>query len=106
MYSSSSTSVEERVASEGSDVPVESITGFVTCRIEDKWWLACVLRLTSNDTKVKLTVMHPFGPASSFRYPVKEDIVEISTGDILTVVQPRTRTGRVYTLTKKELKTY
>ena len=104
LYSSSSTSVEERVASEDSDVPVESIAGFVTCRIEDKWWLACALRLNSNDTKVRLTVLHPFGPASSFRYPAKEDVVEVSTRDILTVVQPRTRTGRVYTLTKKELK--
>ena len=54
--------------------------------------------------RVKLTLLHPSGPANSFRYPVKENIVEVPTGDILTLVSPRTRTGRVYTLTKKEHK--
>ena len=28
----------------------------------------------------------------------------VTTKDILSVVDPRTRTGRVYTLTKKEIK--
>ena len=104
VFSSSSISIEERVCSENSDVPAETIRGFVTCRIEDKWWLACVLNLTSNDTGVKLTVLHPSGPANSFRYPLEENVVVVPTKDILTVVDPRTRTGRVYTLTKKELK--
>ena len=48
--------------------------------------------------------LHPAGPSTSFRYPANECIVMVTVKDILTVVDPRTRTGRVYTLSKKETK--
>ncbi len=51
-----------------------------------------------------LTLLHPSGPSSSFKYPPTEHIVTIATKDILTIVDARTRTGRVYTLSKKEAK--
>ena len=70
-----------------------------------KWWLACVLQLhPDNETQVRVTLLHPPGPSNSFRYPTSEHIVMVTTRDILTVVDPRTRTRRVYTLSKKEIK--
>ena len=39
---------EERVTVSEDDIPPESITGFITCLIDRKWWLACVLHLTSD----------------------------------------------------------
>ena len=54
--------------------------------------------------KVKLKQLHPPGPANSFKYPPSEHTITIATKDVLTVVDPRTRTGRVYTLLQKEVK--
>ena len=82
------------------DLPPEIIAGFVTCLHDGNWWLACVLEVTH---EVKLTFLHPPGPSSSFRYPQSQDIHTIPIENILTLVDPRTRTGRVYLLTKKDI---
>jgi len=105
-FSSSTTSKEERVSCEveSDDVPVESISGFVTCVVDREWWLGCVLQLSPDENQVKVALLHPPGPSNSFRYPKGEHIVTVTVKDILTVVDPRTRTGRVYTLSKKETK--
>ena len=52
--------------------------------------------------EVKVSFLHPNGPSRSFRYPHRPDILNISLSDIITKVDPRTVTGRVYTLTPKE----
>ena len=103
-FSSSTTSKEERVSCEDDDVPVESISGFVTCVVDREWWLACVLQLSPDENQVRVTLLHPPGPSNSFRYPTSEHIVTVTVKDILTVVDPRTRTGRIYTLSKIETK--
>ena len=48
---------------------------------------------------------HPHGPSNSYKYPGTQDIHTIPMDNILTLVDPRTRTGRVYTLSKKEITT-
>ena len=65
----------------------------------------CVLQVEPEDSLVSVTLLHPGGPCSSFRHPTDPDIHTLSTRDVLTNVDPRTRTGRVYTLSKKEIKT-
>ena len=62
--------------------------------------MACVLQTEANDA-VKVSFLHPNGPSRSFRYPHRPDILNIPLSDILTKVDPRTVTGRVYTLTPK-----
>ena len=103
-FSASSSCREERVTTTEVDLPPESIAGFVTCMVRSQWCLACVLHLSQDESEVKLTLLHPTGPSSSYRYPKPEHIVTVATRDILTVVDPRTRTGRVYTLSPKEVK--
>ena len=61
-----------------------------------------MLQLHADTSEVKLTFLHPHGPAHSFRYPRVQNILIIPVSDILTTVDPRTATGRVYTLTQKE----
>ena len=102
VFSSSVISKEERVTSQESELPVEQISGFVTCYYNEHWWVACVLQLHADTSEVKLTFLHPHGPSHSFRYPRVQDILIIPVSDILTTVDPRTTTGRVYTLTQKE----
>ena len=102
-YSASDTFREERVTLAKNDLLPETIVGFVTCLLEGNWWLACVLEVIE-DSLVKLTFLYPHGPSSSFtcKYPQTQDIRTVPISDILTLVDPRTRTGQVYTLTKKE----
>ena len=60
-----------------------------------------MLEVCSDTKKVKLTFLHPQGPSNSFKYPEPRNIHNIPMDDILTLVDPRTRSGRVYSLTKK-----
>ena len=101
-FSALSSCREERVTSTGDDLPTESISGFATCMVDRKWWLVCVLHLSLDESQVKLTLLHPSGLSSSFKYPPTEHVVTFATKNILTAVDVRTKTGRVYTLSKKE----
>ena len=73
-YSTSDISRKERVSLAKSDIPPESIAGFVTCSCDGNWWLACVLEVCSDTKAVKLTFLHPHGPANSFKYPTPHNI--------------------------------
>ncbi len=65
-------------------------------------WLACVIEVDPVDSFAKLTYHHPHGPSNSFKFPASPDIHILSVTDILTVVDPRTTTGHIYTLSQKE----
>lgn len=103
-YSNSTSYKEEKVCAKDT-IEHEQIAGFVTCWCERKWWLACVLELSQDENMVKVTCLHPPGPSSSFKYPSRDDIRILERSDILALVDPRTRSGRTYTLSKKELHT-
>ena len=102
-YSSSDVSGKERVALVKNDILPKTITGFVTCLHQENWWLACVLEVCSDTNEVKLTFLHPHCPSNSFKYPEPQNIHTISMDDILTFVDLRTRSDRVYSLTKKDV---
>ena len=99
-FSSSATFKEERVTLKTSNLQVDLIVGFVTCLYDEKWWLACVLQIIQKDSQVKLTFLHPHGPSSSYKYPGTQDIRTVPINNILTIVDPRLRSGHVYTLSK------
>ncbi len=92
-YSASDTSRKERVTLAKNDIPPELIVGFVTCLYDGNWWLACVLGVC-NDISAS---------SRSVKYPEPHNIHTIPMDGILTLVDPRTRSGRVYSLTKKEM---
>ncbi len=46
------------------DIAVESISGFVACLRDGQWWLACVLQVHVENSRVKLTFLHPHGPSN------------------------------------------
>ena len=58
--------------------------------------------MDSDNSEVKLTFLHPHGPARSYKYPATPDILTVTVSEIVTKVYPRTATGHVYTLTKQE----
>ena len=64
LHSSSNVTKEETVTLTLTDLSVELITGFVTCRSNGNWWLACVIEV---DSSAKLTYLHPYG-LSNFQH--------------------------------------
>ena len=63
-----------------------------------------MLQVVADESRVRVTFLHPHGPSNSFKYPGVEDVKTIPTADVLTIADPRTRTSRTYTLLKKESK--
>ena len=63
----------------------------------------CLKSAVNYTKEVNLTFLHPHGPSNSFKYPELHNIHTIPMVDVLTLVDPRTRGGRVYSLTKKEM---
>lgn len=82
---------------------INDVKGFVTCEYDKNWWLAYVLSVELENDEVTATFLHPYGPAPSFVYPGNQDVLKIRLEQILTNVEPRTATGRTYTLTKNEM---
>ena len=69
---------------------------------EENQWLVYVLEVFSDTKELKLTFLHPHSPSNSFKYPEPQNIHTIPMDDILTLVDPRTRSGCVYS-DKKEM---
>ena len=104
-YSLSKVSKEERVTLLANDLELDQVSGYVTCAHNSCWWVACVLETDSESVEVKLSLLYPHGPCRSFKYPPVPDVLTLPLTDILTLLEPRTTTGRVYTITQKQSKT-
>ena len=63
-----------------------------------------MLQIIQEDSQVKLTFLHQHGSSSSYKYPGTQDIRTVPISNILTIVDPRSRSGRVYTISKDETK--
>ena len=103
-YSLSSLSKNERVTKHETDIDIEQISGYVTCKLDNMWWLACVLEKDIDNAEIKLSFLHPHGPSQSFKYPASPDINVMPISNILTAVEPRTTTGRRYSILQKDAK--
>ena len=101
-YSSSTDSKDERVTKQPEDLEIEQVSGYVTCVHESVWWLACVLEKDLENAEFRLTLLHPHGPSRSYKYPTAPDIITLPLSSILTLVEPRTTTGRTYSLYQRD----
>ena len=102
LYSNSGEHKEEKVVKNEGELELDGLSGFVTCAYENEWWLACILSVDSENAEVKVTFLHPHGPARSYSYPSIPDILTVPVNDLLARVTPKTATGRTYTITRKE----
>ena len=84
------------------ELELDGLSGFVICVYENEWWLACILSVDPENAEVKVTFLHPHGPARSYCYHSIPDILSVPITDLLARVSPNTATGRTYTITRKE----
>ena len=106
VYSNSDTQKEQKVTlSETTELSLEEINGFITVVESGHWWVGCVLRVEEEETgKILVTLLNPHGPSHAFSYPLTQHVLSVPQKNILTKVDPRTVTGRTYTITKQESK--
>lgn len=102
VYSASALSKIEQVTKLEGELLISDIKGYVIAVYDEKWWLTCVIDTDADDNKVKLSFLHPSGPSPSFKFPNKPDVLLVPVQDVLTIVDPTTVTGRVYSITEKE----
>ena len=84
-------------------LPTSAIGGNVTVAYDGNCWIGCVLSINSLDLNITKIFLHPHIPATSFFYPQHEDILEVDSLVILTIVHPITATGRTYNITRNEM---
>lgn len=103
-FSRSEESQEELVTkgNESQLLELSDIVGFVTCVYDGKWWPACVLSVDKSKEEVTVSFLQPHGPATSFTFPLRPDILQVPRENILTKIDPRTETGRTYLITEEE----
>ncbi|XP_074029570.1 uncharacterized protein [Leptinotarsa decemlineata] len=102
IFSSSDESSIQGIVEGGKSLTLDGVSGYVTCEYDRRWWLASVLSKDNNSEDVDLTFLHPSGPAPSFVFPHKPDILKVKISQILTKVNPKTATGRTYVISQNE----
>lgn len=78
------------------------LAGYVTVIYDGHWWLACISEAFPESQEVNVKFLHLHGPSPSFCFPEMEDSCFLDISDILVSVEPKTATGRTYTISKKE----
>lgn len=72
-FSLSNDSNIEKVTEEEELLPEEKIHGFVTAGYDVHWWVAYMMKKTSENREVKVPFLHSHGPNPSFVYPARQD---------------------------------
>jgi hypothetical protein len=102
-FSSSEVSTVKKVAESAQDLPDEEMLGYVTVNYDGDLWLVYVVERDTDLRQATVTFLQPKGPAGSFTYPSRPDILTVPFVDILlTTVNVTTTNARSYFLAKKE----
>ena len=76
---------------------------FLACVYDGKWWAGLVRDHSEEENDVRVTFMHPHGPAKSFRWPAREDVCWVPLQSILCLLKvPMTSNGRQYHLDSQD----
>ena len=81
-----------------------AIMSYIVCRYDGKWRIGMILELDREKNDVRVTFMHPHGPAKSFYRPNRDDICWMPpTSVLLKLSSPSTTNGRSYTTDNQAL---
>ena len=103
-YSSSDVSRIESASVDVTSVPNANLklAGYVTVKYDGKWWLAHIAETLMDSQEVNVNFLLAAGPSNSFYFPEILETCLLHRSDPLISVEPRTATGRTYTLTRRE----
>jgi hypothetical protein len=76
----------------------------LSCLYDGKWWIGSVFSVSEEYDDCQVKFLHPHGPASTFKWPQREDICWVDKKHILCKIQaPVTKTGRSYQIVNDNL---
>ncbi len=76
----------------------------MTVVYDNAWWLGYVIEKNTEEKTVSVNFLTPRGPSPSFKYPERQDILNVPYCDILSTVRATTTTGRTYIVEVAEQK--
>ncbi len=79
------------------------VSDYVTVHYDGQLRLSSIMEAFQREGEVKVKFLHPNGPSASFFFPDNEDQCIVDISDLLVSVEPKTATGRTYSLTKREI---
>ena len=74
---------------------------YITCMYDQHWWLGVIIASSSDsEDEVHVKFMHPHGPATSFSWPIRDDLCWVPIPHVLCIVSPPSTgtSGRMYVL--------
>ena len=86
-YSSTAARLERATVLEKSNIPFASIKGYCLTTYNNHCYLACVLKVKPESNEVRLSFLHPHGPAHSFVYPSTPNELLVDASDIFNTYQ-------------------
>ena len=101
-FSASTETCIKKVAQNMQCIQNQDINGYVAVTYDKEWYVGYVMEKDNEKKEAKITFMQPKGPARSFTYPSREDILVVAYTDILRAVNVETVSGRVYKVNKSE----
>ena len=80
------------------------INDYIACRYDEQWWIGLIEEVNKEEEDVKISFLHPPGPAASFIWPARKDACFIPITDLIMKVDtPHTLTGRTYVIKVEEM---
>ena len=74
----------------------------MTVAYEGSWYAGCVLSRDDLSSTAEIKFLEPAGPADSFKWPKRENLLTVAFVDILSTIDMTTKTGKSYSASKKE----
>lgn len=68
---------------------IDDISNFVIFERNNTWWLGYVILNDEKHNMIKVTTLHPQGPAENFYFPSTSDIQNITNSSIILQVNPQ-----------------
>ncbi len=76
-FSSSDTFQIKKGCNSGQILQDEHINGYVTVVYDNTWWLGYVIDKNTEEKTVSVNFLTPRGPSPSFKYPERQDILNV-----------------------------
>ncbi|CAF1644855.1 unnamed protein product [Didymodactylos carnosus] len=82
-----------------------NVNDFIIVEHDCCWWLCKVLEINFNLKELNISLLHPPGPKTTFKFPQRSHNMDIELGTIvcLLLVPPNTTSRGNYSITTKQL---
>ena len=76
-----------------------NVNDYVAVEYQGKWWLGLVLTLEASLKELRVMLLHPSGPRTSFKFPVLPNVLNIELGNAICLLSQPLRLGTRYNYT-------